>query len=444
MRFCCKPIRAGLMLAPEKAYAPRLKPRSHSNALGHPQMYAQALLTVARYSVTLGHLDQTRAHLQSIEALREHFDPGSRAAWHEVRGETNAVLGQTAPALADFRAAARLAAQSGVSELISQIENNFALAAVELGDLDLAIARHQIAVDEAHRTGLMWRIAYSSLNYARTLTLKGELERARALTWEALDAGVTTATFKTKAASVGIPLALLLNDRALLGACADEPAIELAQQSGEIQRIASVSAAFAGLRVAQGSRKEARGLLAGAVRAIPHAHRAWELFIAVAQWGDPQDVELARGLLEAAVGRPLVKRAYRLLFRALASRAPESARIARMAASCFARMGNALYETLALEAAGEIKQAGERYRQMGAVRSSEAEAAFQKGPLSELTARQMQIADLVARGQTNRAIAHQLGISEHTVEHHLSDIFSRLRLKSRTQLAHMLGQSESI
>ncbi len=191
-------------------------------AIGHTQMYAQALLGVARYAITLGHVDRTFAHLKAAHALRSHFDDGSRAAWHEVRGEACAVMGLRSEALSDFRTAARYAAQSGVSELIAQIENNFALAAFDLGDLDLATARHQIAVDEARRTGLMWRIAYSSLNYARTLMFKGEPERARDLIREALQSGVTTATFKTKAASVGIPLALRLHDRALLEAAASK------------------------------------------------------------------------------------------------------------------------------------------------------------------------------------------------------------------------------
>jgi DNA-binding NarL/FixJ family response regulator len=55
-----------------------------------------------------------------------------------------------------------------------------------------------------------------------------------------------------------------------------------------------------------------------------------------------------------------------------------------------------------------------------------------------LTARQKEIAQLVARGEKNRAIAETLHISEHTVEHHLSEIFVRAGVKSRTQLARFL------
>jgi DNA-binding NarL/FixJ family response regulator len=57
-----------------------------------------------------------------------------------------------------------------------------------------------------------------------------------------------------------------------------------------------------------------------------------------------------------------------------------------------------------------------------------------------LSPRQMEVARLVADGQTNRSIAQSLHISEHTVEHHLSTIFSRLGLRSRSALAGKIGR----
>lgn len=52
-----------------------------------------------------------------------------------------------------------------------------------------------------------------------------------------------------------------------------------------------------------------------------------------------------------------------------------------------------------------------------------------------ISERQHQIAELVALGATNREIALRLHISENTVEHHVSNIFSRLGLRSRAQLS---------
>jgi len=53
-------------------------------------------------------------------------------------------------------------------------------------------------------------------------------------------------------------------------------------------------------------------------------------------------------------------------------------------------------------------------------------------PAGGLTAREVQVIALVATGKTNRAIATDLFISEKTVAHHVSNIFTKLRLSSRS------------
>ena len=42
----------------------------------------------------------------------------------------------------------------------------------------------------------------------------------------------------------------------------------------------------------------------------------------------------------------------------------------------------------------------------------------------------------MARGMSNKAIAHQLGISPRTVEGHLNHVFDKLGTDSRTELVH--------
>ncbi|WP_284735591.1 helix-turn-helix transcriptional regulator [Dongia deserti] len=53
-------------------------------------------------------------------------------------------------------------------------------------------------------------------------------------------------------------------------------------------------------------------------------------------------------------------------------------------------------------------------------------------PSSTLTDREREVLSLVASGETNREIATALGISEHTVARHLSNIFDKLGVTSRT------------
>ncbi len=52
-----------------------------------------------------------------------------------------------------------------------------------------------------------------------------------------------------------------------------------------------------------------------------------------------------------------------------------------------------------------------------------------------LTSRERDVARLVAAGQRNRVIADGLGISEGTVKMHLHNVYAKLGLESRTQLA---------
>ena len=58
--------------------------------------------------------------------------------------------------------------------------------------------------------------------------------------------------------------------------------------------------------------------------------------------------------------------------------------------------------------------------------------ALKPAPAGGLSAREMQVLRLVARGKTNREIASALFISERTVERHLSNIFNKLDLTSRS------------
>lgn len=51
---------------------------------------------------------------------------------------------------------------------------------------------------------------------------------------------------------------------------------------------------------------------------------------------------------------------------------------------------------------------------------------------ADLTTRQRQLLTLVATGLTNRQIARELRVSEHTVRKHLENIFERLQVSSRT------------
>lgn len=54
-------------------------------------------------------------------------------------------------------------------------------------------------------------------------------------------------------------------------------------------------------------------------------------------------------------------------------------------------------------------------------------------PFPELTAREREVLDLIAAGQTNAAVAARLGLAAKTVANHLSAIFTKLQVAGRAE-----------
>jgi len=70
-----------------------------------------------------------------------------------------------------------------------------------------------------------------------------------------------------------------------------------------------------------------------------------------------------------------------------------------------------------------------------AARSPRVPGAARRSGVAALTRREIQIASLVTEGLTNRLIAQRIYVTEKTVEMHLSNIFAKLAVSSRTAVA---------
>jgi DNA-binding CsgD family transcriptional regulator len=98
----------------------------------------------------------------------------------------------------------------------------------------------------------------------------------------------------------------------------------------------------------------------------------------------------------------------------------------------------------------ELTSAAQVFRELGATPSLASLDVLDERPPAPpggLTSREIEVLQLVARGKTNRAIARELAISEKTVARHLSNIFTKLDLPSRTAAAayafthHLVGRT---
>ena len=68
-----------------------------------------------------------------------------------------------------------------------------------------------------------------------------------------------------------------------------------------------------------------------------------------------------------------------------------------------------------------------------------AERRSTSGPRRALSPREREIARLLARGLSNRAIGQALSLSEATVRVHVAHVLAKLGLRSRTQVAARMG-----
>ena len=91
------------------------------------------------------------------------------------------------------------------------------------------------------------------------------------------------------------------------------------------------------------------------------------------------------------------------------------------ALAIFERLGAPLWQRRVLDELGRV---GTRATALGA------------GPV--LTAAEQRVADLAAAGHTNAEVAAELFMGQRTVEAHLSRVYRKLGVRSRTELCRML------
>ncbi len=119
----------------------------------------------------------------------------------------------------------------------------------------------------------------------------------------------------------------------------------------------------------------------------------------------------------------------------------EAARVRVLVALACRALGDREGSDLELEAARAV------FGKLGAAQPPvglPAAAGASPPPRHRLTARELQVLRLVAAGKTNRAIGVELFLSEKTIDRHVSNIFSKLGVSSRTAATAYALQHELI
>ncbi|MGH7737171.1 MAG: helix-turn-helix transcriptional regulator [Candidatus Tyrphobacter sp.] len=310
-----------------------------------------------------------------------------------------------------------------------------------LGGIESAQLCRERALFVARERHIAWRIPYLSLRYADLLLELEQYERARELVLDSLTYDCKAPCIRILLTPIGTRLAVVLRDDGLLRRCSDEHAIEYAFASGESARIGPLVSALVRMHVTRGELAAATTLLRRALPAVLSADHASDLLIDAAVLGNEEEQKRARSLLQARARLPSASLplAYLDLFEAVRAKrdAGRQRESAQRAARRFKRIGWLAQERVAL------RYADEQHPESNNVSESPPLRAFRTmlGDLSTLTKREAEVAELALKGLTNRSIARELSISEHTVESHMASIMNRLGIRSRHQLTNMVTDS---
>ena len=142
--------------------------------------------------------------------------------------------------------------------------------------------------------------------------------------------------------------------------------------------------------------------------------------------------EEARGWVAVGENRPAVAAA---AFRAAATGCVEAYEATRLALEAAWLTGHRDQVRAAIDAFERMGAARAADRARSVARSLGMRPGRRRAPAGGLSAREQEIVQLVAAGQTNAEIAAALYLSRRTVEHYVSNILTKLGYRSRVQIA---------
>jgi non-specific serine/threonine protein kinase len=267
-----------------------------------------------------------------------------------------------------------------------------------MGEYAAACATFEESLAIRRELGDRGGIAQSLTNLSADMANLGELDTARVLqeealsTWREMKHAWSTAIALRNLASIAFEQGDFVEARALLEEC-----LVLSQQLGVPVQVAACLLGLASVATAQGTHLRAARLFGAA--------------------------EACRERLQMPVP------------------AEETRRYTRDLAAARAQLDEESFATAWAEGRAMPSEVAIAYA-LGTEQALELPAATRPGRLS---AREFEVAELIARGLTNRQIADELVIAKSTVDRHVVHVLDKLGLSGRTQIAvWMSSQSPAV
>ncbi len=279
----------------------------------------------------------------------------------------------------------------------------------------------------------------SCANAALVHARSGDLKEARALVRRGLDVPERLTTGPITLAAAALTVGNLLGDEELIADAVSEDVIETAFRSKIDVALASIAGPYARWLWTHGEERGAREVLERALRELRGTLGATETLLAAIELGDDATVEAARCLaarVEATSGVPLYAATTAHVRALLAQRTgePDAPNRAREAESLYRSLGWPLHAARCAELCGSSRSVVtfRKFRAAGDMRRT-----------LSLSARETQIAELVADGISNKVLAARFTISQRSIEKHLTSIYTKLGLRNRSELVALMTRRKS-